>query len=205
MAFFSRYLFPRLMDVIMRDPKVDELRAETLTDARGLVLEVGFGTGLNLKHYSEQVDRLVAVEPNPGMAPIAAKRQAAARIPIEVHEAKAEALPFPDAHFDTVVTTATLCSVGDLELSLGEIRRVLKPGGSYLLLEHGLSDDPKIQVWQRRLNGLQMFLADGCHIDRPIAGSVEAAGFRFERVRTAYLPKGPKTHSFMTIAKASKA
>jgi ubiquinone/menaquinone biosynthesis C-methylase UbiE len=202
MGLYERYLFPSLMDRLLRDPVVDEIRAELLADAQGEVLEIGFGTGLNARHYPSSVSKVIAVEPNPGMSRLANERIAAARVPIELIAGVAEALPFDAGRFPVVLSTATLCSVQDLSKSLSEIRRVLAPGGTLRFVEHGLSDDPEVEKWQRRLNGLQRWLAAGCNLDRPMKRAVEDAGFRLEHVRSFYFEKAPKPHGYMTVGRA---
>jgi ubiquinone/menaquinone biosynthesis C-methylase UbiE len=203
MGFYRRYIFPRLMDRLVSSEQVQKLRAETLEPARGEVLEVGFGTGQNLAHYPEAVTRIVGIEPNPGMASVAAKRLDGSRLPVDVHHASAEALSFPDQSFDTIVTTLTLCSIEDVERALVEMRRVLRPSGALLVLEHGLSTEQSVQKWQRRFNGINRRLADGCRLDRNIAGLVEDAGFAFDALRTFYMEGEPRATGFMTLGSAA--
>src|SRR6185436_5415895 len=144
MGFYSKHLFPRLMDWILGNRMVSCERRRALQLARGNVLEIGFGTGLNLAHYPEAVERLSVLDPNPALANRVARRVSEARMPVEQHQLSASGrLPFEAASFDTLVTTFTLCSIDEVDAALAEMRRVLRPDGRYLFLEHGRSDDPR--------------------------------------------------------------
>ena len=198
-GFYQRRVFPWLNDRFCGDEQLQQLRAETLRPARGRVLEIGFGTGLNLPHYPPAVDSLVAVEPNAGMLARARPRTAAAAIPVEAIEGGAEAIAMPGASFDTAVSVLTLCTVADPARVLSELRRLLRPQGLLLLLEHGLAPDPGVVRWQHRLNRLERVLACGCNLDRPVADLVRSNGFRFESVRQFYGPGIPRTHGWVTL------
>lgn len=204
-GFYEGRVFPWLNDRLNADPTLEQMRAEALSGARGRVVEIGFGSGLNLPHYPQAVQSLVAVEPNDGMHARARPRIEAARFPIEMIEGTAERLPLADAGFDTAVSTLTLCTVADPARALAELRRVLRAGGRLLLMEHGLSEDEGIARWQQRLNGLQRLVACGCNLNRPIAELVQANGFRFQLIRKFYAPKMPRTHGWVTVATALKA
>lgn len=199
MGFYERVVFPWLCDRVTGGREAERLRARQLAAARGRVLEIGFGTGQNAPHYPRSVTSVVGVDPNPGVEKRARKRIAAASVPIELQIASAERLPFDDHSFDTVVTTLTLCSIPDVERALAEIRRVLSPDGQYLLLEHGLADDPRVQKLQRRLNRLNMLIAAGCRLDRPVSALVTSSGFRFRSVEQLEWPGAPKFASFATV------
>lgn len=198
MGLYERRLFPWLNDRLNRDPQIVQLRREALAPARGRVLEIGFGTGANLPHYPEAVTEVVAIEPSEGMNARAARAIAASRIPVQSIATGAEQLPVPDRSIDTVVSTLVLCTVSDPRRVLGEIHRVLRDDGRFVILEHGLSDDIKIARWQHRLNGLQRLVACGCNLDRRIRDLVEGASFRFDEIRQFYAPKLPKTHGWIT-------
>jgi SAM-dependent methyltransferase len=175
---FGEWIRPRLLDLMMR--QLDELRGPTVGEASGEVLEIGFGTGLNLAHYGPGVKSLVALEPRvpPGYTPTEA-RIAGARFPVERARLRADAsLPFETGRFDCVVSTWTLCSIPDLPVALAELRRVLRPGGRFVFLEHGRAEARRTARWQDRLNPLWVRIADGCNMNRPIDRLVEAAGFR---------------------------
>ena len=166
MGFYSHHIFPRLMDWLMSREEFQRLRADLLKDARGDVLEIGFGTGLNLPHYPDFISSLSMVDPVPSLPKRVAARKAARSFPIHAHHITAELLPFQSERFDSVVSTWTLCTIPDPVRALREVRRVLKPKGIFLFLEHGRSDDPRIAVWQDRLNPLQNILGCGCNLNR---------------------------------------
>jgi SAM-dependent methyltransferase len=178
--------------------QMNDLRPNALADARGEVLEVGFGSGLNLDFYPAAVTGVVGIEPHPVVGlPALEARMRAARFPVEQHALRADGgLPFDSARFDCVVTTWTLCSIPDPVAALREMRRVLRPGGSYLFIEHGRAPTDGLARWQDRLNPAWRRLAGGCNMNRPIDAIVESAGFQglsVERFRHA----GPALLSHM--------
>jgi SAM-dependent methyltransferase len=180
----------RLLDWSMR--QVDELRPPTVSHAEGEVLEVGFGTGLNLAWYGAGVKSVTGVDPHAheGFAALDAR---VARSPFPVLRAPLPAdrgLPFDAGRFDCVVTTWTLCSIRDASAALAEMRRVLRPGGRYVFVEHGLAADPRTARWQNRLNPVWRRIADGCNMNRPIDRLVESAGFRLAEIER-FRHKGP--------------
>lgn len=150
-------------------------RQQLLHSVSGDILEIGFGTGLNLPHYPETVTSLTTIDPNEGMNAIAQKRIDASPIPVETKPLSGENLSMPEASFDNVVCTWTLCSIPNVEKALSEAYRVLKPGGQFFFIEHGLSSEPDIQAWQNRLTPIQRIVADGCHLNRKIDALVKAA------------------------------
>lgn len=173
MGFYSRVILPYLLDWSMSDSTLAKYRQELLADVQGEVLEIGFGTGLNLAYYPSHIRKITTVDVNPGMNAIAQKRIRNASITVENLVVDSENLPMADNTFDSVVSTWTLCSIANVEQALQEIKRVLKPGGQFFFVEHGLSDKPKVQVWQHRLTPLQKVWADGCHLDRDIQALVK--------------------------------
>lgn len=175
MNFYSQYLFPRLMDLSMSGETLRAYRQAVLADTHGNVLEIGFGTGLNLPFYPETVTHLTTVDANPGACAIAARRiqRTPHRFAIESKTLSGESLPFADQTFDCVVSTWTLCSIDHGQQALKEIYRVLKPGGHFYFIEHGLSHDRKVQVWQNRLNPIQRVVGDGCNLNRNIRRLIE--------------------------------
>lgn len=181
----------------MSGPEVARYRQQVLGEARGEVLEIGFGTGLNLAYYPRTVQKINTADPNPGMNSLALKKIKASPIPVEQHLMSSEQLPFSDGTFDTVVSTWTLCSIADIEQALRELRRVLKPDGRFLFIEHGLSPEPKVQTWQRRLTPLQKRLLGGCHLDRNIKQLIESQGFRFQNLKEFYAEDFPKSSGYM--------
>jgi len=175
----------------MSDAATTTHRQHVLAAARGAVLEVGCGTGLNFAHYPPAAARLVAIDPNPGMLAKAGDRAAALDLDITLAAADACQLPYPDASFDTVVSTWTPCSIPDVAQSIREIRRALKPDGQFLFVEHGASPEPSVRAWQNRLNPLQKRLADGCHLNRQIAELI-GAQFAVATLDNLYLDDVPK-------------
>jgi ubiquinone/menaquinone biosynthesis C-methylase UbiE len=204
MGFYSQVLFPRLLDWSMSTPELGACRAELLSQATGKVLEIGFGTGLNLAYYPSGVRQLAIVEANPGVHKLSQKRLATAQIPVEQYILNGEQLPMANDVFDCVVSTWTLCSIAKVEQALAEIYRVLKPGGRFLFIEHGLSDRPSLQVWQNRLTPLQKVIGDGCHLNRNIQALVE---HQFEQVTLERftMPKLPAVAAYMYKGTATKA
>lgn len=168
-----------------------EMRRELLAQARGRVLELGAGTGLNLDLYPESVESLVLTEPDPHMIRQLRKRAGESPRAVEVVEAPAERLPFDSGSFDTVLVTLVLCTVPDPAATLGEVRRVLKPDGQFLFLEHVRSHDPRLARWQDRLQKPWRFLGDGCHCNRDTVEKIAAAGFDVSEVADDELPKAP--------------
>lgn len=176
---YSQWLFPRLIDVAMSGDPFPQYRRELLADVSGDVLEIGFGTGLNLPHYPKSVRAITTVDVNPGMSAIAQRRIQASNITVHQHVLNGESLPMADDSFDSVVSTWTLCSIANVDQALREMGRVLKPSGTFFFIEHGLSSDPAIQTWQHRFTPIQKIIADGCHLDRDIQQLVER---HFEKV-----------------------
>lgn len=197
MGFYDRYLLPPMLDHAMHLRALVKYRRPVLQAAQGRVLEIGFGTGANLRHYPARIRQIETVDPDPALGRIAARRIRAAgwsgpERSVVTHEMSAEHLPFEAASFDTVVSTFTLCSIPDVALALAEVRRVLRPGGQFLFLEHGLSPDAGVARWQRRLNPLQKAIAGGCHLDRQIVPLVQAAGLSISQCDERYAAKLPR-------------
>lgn len=176
MGLYSAYIFPRLMDWIMGGTGFQRLRNEALQSARGEVLEIGLGTGLNLPHYPVGVSRLRAVDPAPLLPGRGTERIASAPFPVELSRTGAEHLPYDNHSFDYVASTWTLCTIPDPIQALQEVRRVLKPTGRFLFLEHGRSDDARTAAWQDRLNPLQNVIGCGCNLNRRIDQLISKAG-----------------------------
>lgn len=197
MGWYERTVFPCLCDLALDRPFVADYRRQLLANVCGAILEIGLGTGLNLSCYPPQVRRIATVEPSAGMLRRARRRIDATGIEVDCLAQGGETLPFENDTFDFVVSTFTLCTIGPVERALAEFFRVLKPGGRFLFLEHGLSPDPKVQKWQHRLNWLQMHLAGGCHLDRDMKMLVSAQPFASVEVDTFYMDKTPQTHGFM--------
>ena len=196
MGFYSRYVLPRLIDVAMKNKDASQLRALWIPQARGEVLEVGLGSGLNLQFYSREVRRVVGVDPSVELQRIAQKRVDADRFPVEfLAQSAEEPLPHAAGRFDTVVITWTLCSVPNASRALQEMKRVLKPGGQLIFIEHGRSPDPGVVAWQDRLTPVWKRFTGGCHLNRKVDELISAAGFRVTELQTCYLP-GPRPMTF---------
>lgn len=192
MGFYRETILPWIMDRTGDGPAVRRIRADVLRDVSGRVLEIGFGTGLNLPAYPASVREITAVEPSGGMNRRAARRIARWGGTVHVHALAGEALPFADRSFDAVVITLTLCSVDDPVRVLAEARRVLVPGGTLHFFEHVASDDPAWRRRQDRMNGVQRLLAGGCNLNRDSEKNIRAAGFRIERIERGLLPGLPR-------------
>jgi ubiquinone/menaquinone biosynthesis C-methylase UbiE len=198
MAFYAERILPWLMGASMEREHLAGQRREALAAARGEILEIGFGAGASLAAYpgGGRVARLVGLEPSRGMTRRAAA-QPPAPFPVEIVHAGAEEMPFEDGSFDTVVSTWTLCSVRDHAAVLRGIRRVLRPGGAFLFLEHGLAEDARLARWQRRLSWIHAFVAGGCRLDVPIDRIVRDGGFTVETLARYVSRPGSRLGSHM--------
>jgi SAM-dependent methyltransferase len=205
MGLYSRYLLPILIDRAMSHLAAAAQRPTVLARAEGRVLELGFGTGLNLPHYPPAVRSVTAVDPNPGVARLARPRIAASAIPVQYVPLRDERrIGAPDASFDTVVCTWTLCSVADPAATLAEVHRLLRPGGRLLFIEHGLSPAPHLARWQRRFTPIQRRLAGGCHLDRDMSALLSASPLTIETCETFYLEGTPKLLGYTYRGSAMK-
>jgi ubiquinone/menaquinone biosynthesis C-methylase UbiE len=191
-GLYSDVIFPYALEWLLGSRQAMDYRRRALSDARGDVLEIGFGTGLNLSCYPSAVANLTLLDPSKMLPRRVAKRIAAAPMPTEQAFLDAEVLPFEDERFDTVVSTWTMCTIPDVAAALREVRRVLKPGGSLLFLEHGRSGDAAIARRQDRWNGVQRIIGCGCNLNREIDRLVESAGLRIARLDRFQMPGVPK-------------
>jgi SAM-dependent methyltransferase len=201
MGFYSTHIVPRFIDKALGTPAMQEGRNAVAAGLSGTVLEIGFGSGLNVASYPPEIELVYAVEPALTARKIAVPRIAASPIPIQYAGLHGETVALDDNSCDGALCTFTLCTIPGVEQALAELRRVLKPGGRFHFLEHGLAPDAKTQTWQRRLDPLEKRLADGCHLTRDPVELVKAAGFELEFVHSEYT-KGPKPWVFMTFAQA---
>jgi ubiquinone/menaquinone biosynthesis C-methylase UbiE len=193
MGFYSKYLFPHLLEWALGNPQLGKYRRRALEQAFGKVLEVGFGTGLNLPYYPEAVTRITAIDSETLLQERLARRIKEADMPVEFVQLDASGtLPFADASFDSIVTTWTLCSIESVEPALAEMRRLLKPEGRYIFFEHGRSDDKETARWQDRFNPVEKVIGAGCNINRPIDRLITSAGFAIETLERFRLPKTPR-------------
>lgn len=205
MGFYTDRILPHLVHRTLRSKDLRHLRQECVQGLSGTVLEVGFGSGLNLPWYPREVAKLWFIEPSAEARRMAQEAIAEAPFPVELLGGPlgitAEAIPLPDGSVDAAVSTWTLCTIPDVGGALREIRRVLRPGGELHFVEHGLSPEPRVARWQNRLTPLQKRIAGGCHLNRPIDRLLEEAGFRLDRIERFYV-KGPKigTYSYAGVA-----
>jgi SAM-dependent methyltransferase len=201
MSFYSERILPRLIQLSMNQEQFEPYRRRVTGGARGRVLEIGVGSGLNLPLYPSGT-KVVGLDPSPTLLSMA-RSVAGDRSPsIELIEGSAESIPLPDHSMDTVVTTWTMCSIPDLRTALAEVRRVLKADGRLLFAEHGLSTDANVVRWQNRLTPIWKRVGGGCHLNRPIDALIAAAGFRITELNTGYM-KGPRPLTFMYQGEAS--
>lgn len=205
MSFYRHRVFPYLLDLAMASPALREPRRRTLARAQGRILEIGFGTGRNLAHYPASVTRIEAIDPDRDLDRVSLPRIRRARIAVDFHHLDAEHLPFAAESFDTVVSTMTLCSIPDAVHALGEIRRVLKPGGRFLFLEHGKAPDPGVARFQDRVNSRWGVLAGGCRLNRPVVQLVTDSGLLPGPIASYYMRRTPRFVGYMTEGVAQKA
>ena len=202
--FYERRVFPHVLELAMR--QLGELRAPTLAPAEGEVLEIGFGTGLNLAHYPKGVTKLVTADPMDSLSERVRGRIEAAPFPVEIHHLPADrTLPFDAGRFDCVTMTWTLCTIADPVAAVREMRRVLKPAGTLLFIEHGRSDDAKVARWQDRWNPIQNVIGCGCNVNRRIDALVEQGGFRLAKLERFLADGAPRMFGEMYRGDARRA
>src|SRR6201992_3508700 len=195
MSFYGDHVLPRLIDVIMRASDTHDLRAKVASQLTGDVLEIGFGSGLNVPFYPDGLTRVWALAPATVGRKLAAPRVAASPVPVEYIGLDAQRIPLPDDSVDSVLTTWTLCTIPDVDQALAEVRRVLRPGGTLSFAEHGLSPDPAVVRNQRRLEPIQSLVFGGCRLTRPINEIVAASGLELTGMEQ-YYRAGPKSTSY---------
>ena len=184
--FYNQHVLPHLVDAALRGREITRMRERAVSGLDGVVLEIGFGSGRNVPLYPPAVSRVLGVEPAEEAWAMASKRIAASPVPVEHIGLDGQSLPLEDASVDHVLSTWTLCTIPDVQAALAETLRVLRPGGSFHFVEHGLSPDDHVARWQHRLTPIQRRLAGGCHLNRPIDRLLVDAGFRLERLDTHY-------------------
>lgn len=193
MGFYDRYILPGLINAACSARPINRQRAKIVPQAEGVVLELGFGSGLNLPFYdATKVQRLIALEPSQGMLAKAREKAGEAKFPVDVLPETAERLSLPDRSVDTVLVTYSLCTIPDPVSALSAARRVLKPGGRLLFCEHGRAPDEGVFRWQRRIEPVWKVIGGGCHLTREIPKLVAASGFGVQTLETMYLPKSPR-------------
>ena len=198
MGFYSSVIIPFFYDSSMDSNKINEGRKNILSKiTEEEILEIGFGTGINIKFYPDNVKKIIALEPNKGMVKQARKKVDQKKTRIEFVEQSSESLPFLDNSINAIVSTYTLCSIKNITSALNEIFRVLRTGGKYYFLEHGLADNSKTQKWQHRLNPIQNIWADGCNLNRDMKSLITDAGFKIIELKNYYMERDPKIVGYM--------
>ena len=197
MGFYDRYILPSIIGAACGVRPISRQRDKIVPQAEGVVLELGFGSGLNLSHYdARKITKLYGLEPSEGMLVKARETAKQAAFPVEILQETAEALSLPAHSVDTVLVTYSLCTIPDAVSALTGARRALKPGGKLLFCEHGLAPDDGVRKWQRRIEPVWKPIAGGCHLTRDIPALIKAGGFEIEKLETMYLPKSPQWAAF---------
>ena len=192
MGIYREHVLPRIVNASCGIQEIEPFRERACSGLAGHVVEVGFGSGLNVPFYPGGVASIAAVEPSSLAWKMATERVASSHVDIVQSGLDGQRLPFDDNSFDSALSTFTLCTIPDVSAALAEIRRVLKPGGTFHFLEHGLAPDADVQRWQQRINPVQKFLCGGCHVNRPIDVLVRDAGFDIADLDRFYVEKAPK-------------
>ena len=202
MGVYAKYVLPRLIDLAMRNKDAARVRGEWVPHARGEVLEVGIGSGLNLPFYSSEVQRLYGVDPSAELQRMARTRNANSPLKVEfLSQSVEEPLPLSDRSIDTVVMTWTLCSIADPSKALHQMKRVLKPNGLLIFVEHGRAPEPSVAAWQDRLTPVWKRVGGGCHLNRKVDALLSEAGFKIKELKTTYLPgPRPMTYTYQGFA-----
>ena len=196
LGLYRKLVVPRLTDLAMRNKHLGPYRARVIGAAEGRVLEIGVGSGLNLARYPPAVRELLALEPDPKLIGMARQKSTERGRALSLLEASAELIPLEGHSVDTVVSTWTMCTIPDIRRALEEMRRVLRPSGRLLFVEHGLAPEAGVRKWQNRLDPLWTRVGGGCHLNRPIETLLTGAGFEIDRLQTGYM-QGPKLMTFM--------
>lgn len=192
MGIYSDHVLPRIINAACGMKSGDPLRERVCAGLEGEVVEIGFGSGLNVPFYPGRVTRVAAIEPADAGWKLAQKRLSATTVPVERSGLDGQSLPFADDSFDTALSTWTLCTIPDVAAALSEIRRVLKPGGTFHFVEHGLAPDEPVRKWQYRLEPVQKRVFGGCHLTRQPAELLTAAGFSVPELDIFYEENAPK-------------
>jgi len=185
-GIYNDRVLPRILNAACSSTKLDPLRRRVCHGLVGEVVEIGFGSGLNVPFYPAPVAGVAAVEPSDASWKLAAERLGVTNVPVRRSGLDGQSLPFADDSFDSALSTWTLCTIPDAAAALRELRRVLRPGGTLHFLEHGLAPDERVRRWQRRLDPVQSRIAGGCHFTRPIAELLTTAGFTIEELDVFY-------------------
>ena len=194
-GFCEDSILPALIDLSMRNKHLRPYRERVAGAAEGRVLEIGIGSGVNLPFYARQAEQIFGLDPSPRLLARARRKAKRTEVDVQLLTGSAESIPLADRSIDTVVTTWTACSIPEIATALGEMRRVLKPGGRLLFVEHGLAPEPRVARWQHRLTPLWRRIAGGCHLNRKIDDLIGSVGFRIDRIETGYIP-GPSPMTY---------
>jgi ubiquinone/menaquinone biosynthesis C-methylase UbiE len=201
MGLYQNYIVPWLTHLSMQQAQLVPYRKRVVSRATGQVLEIGIGSGLNLPFYSQNAEQVIGIDPSPKLLEMADEAARHSPLPVELIEGSAEAIPIGNTSIDTVVTTWTMCSIPNLDQALEEVRRVLRPGGRLLFVEHGLAPEPRVRWWQDHLTPGWKHLSGGCHLNRAIGEVIKRCGFSIEHLDKGYL-RGPKIMTFMYEGRA---
>lgn len=204
MSFYEKWILPRLVDVTMRNKEATRYRSQIVPQARGRVLEIGVGSGLNLPFYGAGVEQICGLDPSEELLSMARKKARASACPVSFLAHSGEEIPLDNGSVDTVVTTWTLCTIPDPVKALLEMKRVLKPGGMLLFAEHGLAPEAGVQGWQQRLNPLWSRITGGCNLNRKMDELIQASGFRIVELKMEYA-EGPRPMSYIYSGQAQPA
>ena len=203
MGFYDDRIVPRLVNAVCGGKQLEDHRERVCAGLVGEVLEIGFGSGLNVAHYPPAVTRVAAVDPSGTGWRLGAANVARSPVPIEHAGLDGQSLPFEDASFDSALSTWTLCTIPDGTAALNEVRRVLKPGGRLHFVEHGRAPDESVRRWQDRLNPVQQKLAGGCNLNREIPALVTDAGFTIEELEQFYGDGMPRFFGALSLGAAT--
>jgi ubiquinone/menaquinone biosynthesis C-methylase UbiE len=197
MAFYRDRVYPQIVSKLGNPRPIDEIRRKIIPLAHGYVLELGVGPGINFAYYDpDKVSKVFALEPNPGMLRLAAEERHRTSVGVQFLDLPGESIPLDDASVDCVVSTFTMCTIPDVVQALRGVNRVLKPGGQLIFFEHGLSPEPQVQRWQKRIEPCFRFAFEGCHVTRHIPSLVAESGLTIERINEGYLAPFPKLATY---------
>ena len=197
MTFYRDRIYPRLVRALGNPEPIRRIRETVVKRAQGTVLEIGVGPGVNFVHYDPtRTTKIFALEPNPGMRRLAQQERLRTPIDVTFLDLPGESIPLENSAVDTVLSTFTMCTIPGVSAAVKEMRRVLKPGGRLIFVEHGLAPDPGTQRWQRRTEPITHWLFEGCHVTRDIPSIIEGGGFRIDDVEKGYLEPFPKSWTY---------